>query len=341
MEKLTIHGKSGISQLLVGELVQHISAYLPETDVIVITGQQISNLYSTILQPYKTITIGQGEDVKSLTTVSYIYDELIKLGADRSTFILGVGGGIVCDIAGFVASTYLRGLRFGFVPTTLLAQVDASVGGKNGVNFHGLKNRIGTINQPDFVLCDPSFFATLPEKEIRCGLGEVVKHALIADAELFSYIENHVEAILSLNPDVMKRLVLDSIRIKSAVVNRDEREQGERRILNFGHTVGHIIEEHSTFSHGEAISVGMVTAAKISQQLGLLSEEAVQRIINLLEKLGLPVHSPIPATDIVKTLSMDKKREGDNLHFIVLNAIGHADIKSISISDLQHLILNS
>lgn len=338
MEKLTVHGKSGSSQLLVGEPVQHISTRLPDTGVIVITDERVYNLYPAVFQPYKTITIACGEGVKTLNTVIYIYEQLMALGAGRSTFIVGVGGGVVCDIAGFTASTYLRGLRFGFVPTTLLAQVDASVGGKNGVNFQGFKNRIGTINQPEFVLCDPAFFATLPEREIRCGLGEVVKHALIADADMFDYIESHITDILSLQPAAMKRLVLDSVRIKSAVVNRDEREQGERRILNFGHTLGHIIEERSAFNHGEAVAAGMVVAANVSQQLGCISEATVQRIIALLQQLGLPVQSPIPAAELVDALSMDKKREGDHIHFVVLNDIGRAAIKTLPISNLQKLI---
>jgi 3-dehydroquinate synthase len=245
---------------------------------------------------------------------------------------------VVCDITGFAASTYLRGLRFGFVPTTLLAQVDASIGGKNGVNFKGLKNRVGTFNQPDFVLCDPAFFQTLPEKEVRCGLGEIVKHALIADAGMFEYMEKNVSNIISRQPEVLQQLVADSVRIKAAVVNRDEREQGERRLLNFGHTVGHIIEERSTLTHGEAVAVGMVVAAQLSQQRGILSDSAFNRIIALLKALSLPVQCPLTCDEIAEGLAWDKKREGNALYFIFLKDIGHAVVEKVPIRQLQSLI---
>ncbi len=341
MEKITVQGQSGMSQLFIGELIKDISDYLPQGKIIIITDEQVNSLYSAIFQSYDIILIGQGEQMKTLSTVESVYDRLQELEVDRSTFILGVGGGMVCDVAGFVSSTYLRGLPFGFVPTTLLAQVDASVGGKNGVNFSGFKNRIGTINQPQFVLCDSTFFNTLPEREFRSGLGEVVKHALIADTDMFNYIEEHIDDILALNPYAMQRLVLDSLRIKSAVVSRDEREQGERRLLNFGHTVGHIIEEHSLLNHGEAVSVGMVIAAKISHHLGLLPNNDLQRIIKLLQRLGLPVTSPIPAEQIIQTLSMDKKCEDNHLHFVLLNNIGHAEIRKVSLLELQKLITHN
>ena len=163
--------------------------------------------------------------------------------ADRASFIVGIGGGIVCDVTGYAASTYLRGLKFGFVASTLLAQVDAAVGGKNGVNWEGYKNMIGVFNQPDFVICDPLLLRTLPRREVLSGMAEVVKHALIADAGLFSYLEENGSGVLDLRPEVMERLVCDSVRIKSSIVNRDEREKGERRLLNFGHTFGHALEK--------------------------------------------------------------------------------------------------
>lgn len=335
-----IYGGSKSSQLIVGESIKIFKQWLPYPDPVIITDKSVYKLYSHLFQPFKTITINSGEEEKSLSTVSYIYDGFLEYGVDRSTFIVAVGGGQVCDIAGFAASTYLRGLHFGFVPTTLLAQVDAGVGGKNGVNFHGLKNRIGTFTQPDFVWCDPAFFTTLSEREFRCGLGEVVKHALIADAGLFAYMENHVAGILQREPAVMERLVLDSVRIKSAVVNRDEQEQGERRILNFGHTIGHVVEQLSELNHGESVSVGMVAAAKISGQPGLLPEECITRITALLQELGLPTTCPVPAAQLLSLLDKDKKREGDHLHFVLLRAIGQPVIERIPLSRLQDLIIH-
>ena len=338
MEKKLIRGIYGESLLLLGESANYVDKYLPDSKVVVITDTEVYNLYPAFFQPYKVIILGQGEQIKNLSTVSYIYEKFVEYEVERSTFVLGVGGGVVCDITGFAASTYLRGLRFGFVPTTLLAQVDASIGGKNGVNFNGLKNRIGAFSQPAFVLCDPAFFQTLSEKEFRCGLGEVVKHALIADAEMFEYMEKHVSSIVSRQAEVLQRLVADSVRIKAEVVNRDEREQGERRILNFGHTTGHIIEERSALSHGEAVAAGMVVAAQLSQQRGMLSDNAFNRIIALLKALSLPVQSPLTRDEIVDGLSWDKKREGDEIYFIFLQDIGKAVIEKKPIRQLQAMI---
>lgn len=338
MEKLVIHGEHAESTLLVGAQYRHIVEYLPHGKVIVITDERVRELYPTFFNDHEPIVIGTGEPIKTLDTVAAIYTKLVEKEADRTTFLLGVGGGVVCDIAGFVATTYMRGLRFGFAPTTLLAQVDAAVGGKNGVNFGGFKNRIGTFNQPEFVLCDPAFFHTLPAREVRSGLAEVVKQALIADAGLFDEIEHKVTAILALEPVVMERLVAASVRIKADVVGRDEKEHGERRKLNFGHTVGHAVEQQTKLAHGEAVSVGMAVAAKLSARLGLLPEAAVTRIIKLLGELNLPVTLPLSAEKVITALSGDKKREGDVLHFVLLNAIGRAEVKEISLVQLRELL---
>jgi len=338
MEKRLIRGIHGESLLLIGESANYVNKYLPDSKVVIITDEEIYRLYPDFFRSYEAIVLGQGEQIKNLTTITSIYEKFVEYEVDRSTFILGIGGGLVCDIVGFAASTYLRGLHFGFVPTTLLAQVDASVGGKNGVNFNGLKNRIGTFNQPDFVLCDPVFFQSLPEKEFRCGLGEVVKHALIADAGMFDYIENHIAGIAAREPKVLQQLVSDSVCIKAEVVNRDERELGERRLLNFGHTVRHIIEERSSLTHGEAVAVGMVVAAQISQRRGLLPDAALDRITALLTALHLPVQLPLSHDEIIDNMVWDKKREGKDLYFIFLKDIGHAVIEKIPIRQLQAFI---
>ena len=182
------------------------------------------------------MTVGAGESAKTLDTAGRLYEELMALSVDRSGFIVAVGGGIVCDVAGFVASTYLRGIRFAFVASTLLAQVDASVGGKNGVNVGGYKNMVGVFNQPEFVICDPHLLGTLPQNEILCGAAEIIKHAAIADSALFGYLEENSHRLFDLDEAVVEKLVYDSVLIKSGVVNRDEKETGERRKLNFGHT---------------------------------------------------------------------------------------------------------
>ena len=245
MKNINIKGITGDSTIKVGECLENVRNYIPVEKVVIITDSNVRGYYQKDFPPCEVIEIGIGEKIKTLDTVNNIYEKLLLLEADRSCFILGIGGGIVCDIAGFVASTYLRGVRFGFVSTTLLSQVDASVGGKNGVNFQGYKNMVGVFNQPEFVICDMKLLKTLPEKEVLCGLSEIVKHGAIADAELFSYLEKNHEKALGLDTKVIERLVYDSVVLKSTVVNKDEKESGERRKLNFGHTLGHAIENET------------------------------------------------------------------------------------------------
>ncbi|MCP4664736.1 MAG: 3-dehydroquinate synthase, partial [Deltaproteobacteria bacterium] len=235
---------------------------------------------------------------------------------------------------GFVASVYMRGVRFGFVSTTLLSQVDASVGGKNGVNFRGYKNMVGVFSQPEFVICDTDLLGTLPEREIRCGLAEVVKHAAIADPDLFSYLEKNAEKALLLDAGVIEKLVYASVVIKSSVVNRDEREKGERMKLNFGHTLGHAIERVAGVPHGEAVSVGMAAAAELSKKRGYLSDEDAERIEALLRQLKLPTRLELDGDRVLDALKKDKKRKGDSIHFVFLHGIGNAVVEDVSISEL-------
>ena len=203
-----------------------------------------------------------------------IYARLMEIGADRSTLLVGIGGGIVTDITGFVATTYMRGMDFGFVATTLLAQVDASVGGKNGVNILNYKNMVGTFAQPSFVISDVAFLRTLPHRELHAGMGEVVKMAIIGDEELFNFIEENISASCYTNIDTMQRIVLDSIRLKADIVDRDECEKGIRRVLNLGHTIAHAIEKCThKLNHGEAVAVGISKISHISNAMGILSNE--------------------------------------------------------------------
>ena len=249
-----------------------------------------------------------------------------------------MGGGIVCDIAGFVASTFLRGVRFGFVATTLLAQVDASVGGKNGVNFQGFKNMVGLFHQPEFVICDPELLKTLPQKEISCGLAEIVKHGAIADADLFAYLEQHAKDTLVLDRQVIEKLVLASVRIKSAMVKRDETEKGERRLLNFGHTFGHAIEKVAGISHGEAVSRGMAIAAALSVKKDLLTADEDKRLRALLNNLKLPTYFGLETKAVANAIGKDKKREGNWIHFVLLNGIGSATVAKITLAELEDAI---
>ena len=264
MKIIEINSQTGLSKIAVGESLVNIGKYVNGTKTVIITDKNLNHFYNLQFPQWDTIVIGTGEKIKTLETVEYIYRNLVELEIDRSCFIVGVGGGIVCDITGFAASTYMRGLGFGFVSTSLLSQVDASVGGKNGVNFQGYKNMIGVFNQPEFVICDPVMLKTLPQEELLSGFAEIVKHAAIGNSDMFSFLENNFQKALDLDAQILGKLVYDSVKIKAAVVRRDEKEEGERRKLNFGHTLGHAIEKTIGIPHGEAVSIGIVFAADLS-----------------------------------------------------------------------------
>jgi 3-dehydroquinate synthase len=338
VKSIEIQGSAGTCRIQVGESLRHLGAYLPAGQVILLTDSNVRRYYPMEFSPEAVIEIGTGEKVKDLETVRFIYERLVELEVDRSSFLLGLGGGIVCDLTGFAASTYMRGISFGLVPTTLLAQVDAGVGGKNGVNFSGYKNMIGTFIQPEFVFCDPHFLKTLPSKEISCGLAEIVKAAAMDDQSLFSFLEGNVHPALQLDPQVMETLVYRSLSIKAGIVTRDEREKGERRKLNFGHTLGHALEKVTGLSHGEAISLGMVLAAELSVKKGCLSESEANRLKALLQRFGLPVRLSFSVDKITAALRMDKKRHGKTIHFVFLQGIGSCSVEEIGLGELERLV---
>ena len=340
MKTFEIHGSTGDSFIHVGETIRNLAKYIPSKNVVLITDTTVKKYYENQFPPYPLITLKTGETIKTLDTVRNIYEKLLEFEADRSTFIVGIGGGIVCDITGFAASTYLRGMRFGFVSTTLLSQVDASVGGKNGVNFKGYKNLIGVFNQPEFVICDPDLLRTLPRKEILNGMAEIVKHAAIEDSNFFTYLEKHFQKALALDIGVIEKLVYDSIVIKSRVVNQDELEKGTRRKLNFGHTFGHAFEKTAGVDHGEAVSAGMVAAAVLSVKKGRLSADDAGRIKALLQKIGLPVIIQAEGKKIFDALKKDKKRKGNLIYFVLLNGIGNAFVEQIPLKTLEDLFEN-
>jgi 3-dehydroquinate synthase len=340
MKTVNIKSASADSVIMIGERLENLNAYLPVKTPIIITDANVQNFWGTHFPQGPVITIDTGEKIKTIDTVRYIYEQLLAFEADRSSFLLGVGGGIVCDVAGFVASTYMRGVRFGFVSSTLLAQVDASVGGKNGVNFGGYKNIVGVFNQPEFVICDLNLLKTLPPKELLSGFAEIIKHGAIADKDLFAYLEKNFDSALALDQDVIEKLVYDSVIIKSSIVNRDEKEKGERRKLNFGHTFGHAIEKITQVRHGEAVSAGMVLASALGVKRGDLSAQDSARIVRILEKFGLPVRLKFDSQKVLAAIRMDKKREGDLIHFVLLNEIGKAYVEEIAFRELEELIEN-
>lgn len=338
MKTLEISGNTGKSKIYINKPFTYAEKLLKGERVVIITDDNIKDLYEDKFPSGDIITIGTGEGIKTLQTIEDIYKKLMDLEFDRSGFILGVGGGIVCDIAGFAASTYMRGIRFGFVASTLLAQVDASVGGKNGVNLEGHKNMVGVFNQPEFVICDPEILKTLPVKELKNGFAEIAKHALIGDRNLFEFMEQNHKRALELDPEVIGRLTQSSLVLKSGIVNRDEKEKGERRKLNFGHTIAHALEKTMSLSHGEAVAVGMGISAKLSVKMSDLSAEGEKRIYELFKKFDLNQNIKIPCDEITKAVRKDKKREGDDINFILLKNIGEAIIEKIPIKVLEGVI---
>lgn len=299
--------------------------------IFIITDPRVNKYHfkkvkQAISQKIIKIVIPKGESAKNIAVVEKIWQKLLLAGCDRKSLIINLGGGVIGDVGGFAASTFMRGVAFVQIPTTLLAQVDASLGGKVGVNFAGVKNLIGTFNQPLAVLCDINFLATLPNREFIEGFAEAIKHGIIADKKYFDFVTSKKPG--SFNQQELVKIVLGSVKIKAGIVSEDEKEAGRRRLLNFGHTIGHAIEAlsqqtASSLLHGEAISIGMVAEARISQHMGLISEAEVNRIIKALSLAGLPIQMPDLSTKtILAKIKSDKKSEGGEINWTLISAIG-------------------
>ena len=311
------------SRVCIGSAGKLLPGLLPERRVIAISDSNVDRCHRRLLSSYEHILIGMGEQSKTLVTVDKVYRALLEMNADRGCFILGIGGGVVTDVAGFVASTYMRGVDFGFVPTTLLGQVDASIGGKNGVNVGGYKNIVGSFNQPHFIVCDISLLASLPDREFRAGLAEIVKTAVVGDGELFSLLEETSFAQLRKDAQLLERAVEAAIRVKASVVESDEREEGERRKLNLGHTIAHAVEKSVRgINHGEAVAIGLGFMASLAGRIGLLDSADAGRITALLGRFGFYTALPADMHRLLKAVEKDKKRSGGSLHLIVPTAIG-------------------
>jgi len=288
-----------------------------------------------------------GEAQKSLSTASLVYDRLAKCHADRKTLVVAVGGGVIGDLAGFVAATYARGLPLLIVPTTLLAMVDSSVGGKVGVNHPQAKNLIGAFHQPVGVWTDTATLVTLPDREYRSGLAEVVKYGVILDADFFAYLETQADALLGRQPEVVRQVVARCCRLKADVVERDEREEtGLRMILNYGHTFAHAFETvagYGTWLHGEAVAAGMACASRLAERQGLIPREVTERQLRLLRRFGLPTAPEAwPIADLVLTMRSDKKSLGGRLRFILPRKLGEAIlVEDISEAEIRRVLEES
>ncbi len=327
------------TKLIYGRVFEDYISSIKAGNIIVITDENVSSTYRSRYWPSKVIVIGTGEDVKNLATVKAIYSRLLDYQADRFSYIIGIGGGIVCDIAGFAASTFQRGLRLGFVPTTLLAQVDASIGGKNGVNFERQKNYIGTFYQPEFILFDTKYLRTLDKKQILCGIAESIKHSLIGSPELLALMEKEYEGIKGMDDDTIRSLIDRSSAVKIDVVEKDEKETGIRRILNFGHTFGHAIEMEYGLSHGEAVALGMVISLKMSVKKGYMNAGLYDRIIKLFGKYNIQTDISVDKMKIIRSIERDKKKEDKFMHFVFLRDISSPALEKIRLKELEELYL--
>lgn len=311
----------------IGELVA-------PAQTIIITDSNVAGLYGHLFDRFKAvIVVPAGEDAKNFATLLSIVQQLIQHEAHRSSFILGVGGGMVTDITGFAASVYMRGVRFGYVPTSLLGMVDAAVGGKNGINIGLQKNLLGTIAQPEFILFDHHFLDTLPATEWSNGFAEVIKCACLFDAPMFKELLNNTLADYKNNRAATAGLVARCVDWKNKIVLADERENGTRKLLNFGHTAGHAFETVCHIPHGQAVALGMLVACRLSVQQGLADSVTVQ-LATLLQQYGLPVNIVADTDALMQVLAMDKKRDSDGIDFILLQTLGagvihHTDLDTI------------
>ena len=312
-----------------------IAGLVKDANIIIVTDENVFNHHAEKLAAFSVIKFAAGEEYKNQATVDYIIGELIKLGAHKNTFLIGVGGGVVTDITGYVAAVYMRGLKFGLVPTSILAMVDAAIGGKNGIDVGVYKNMVGTILQPGFIFYDYAFLETLPVKEWINGFAEVIKHACIKDELLFKVLEKYSLHEYQTDKTLIADLIEKNVEIKTSVVVNDEFEKGERKLLNFGHTVGHAIENLHGIPHGHAVSIGMIAACNLSVQLNNFHADDAAKIVRLLAKYHLPVDVETDHEKVFEVLKMDKKRKGDGVQFILLKNIGNAEIQFISLTDLQ------
>jgi 3-dehydroquinate synthase len=316
---------------------REVASLLPSEGIFIITDTNITRYYSDIFPQGEVLETEPGEQSKRLEIVADLCRRLLDAGADRSSFILGFGGGVVCDIAGLVASIFMRGVRHGFVSTTLLSQVDASIGGKTGVNLGEYKNIIGTFRQPEFVLCDHSLLSTLPEEELMSGVGELIKHAVIRDRNLFFDIASSIDRIYDRDPVLLAPLIERAVRIKAEVVSHDPFEKGPRRILNFGHTFGHVLEPFYGIPHGLAVAEGMIIAAEMSVWTGDMPHSELRVLEGALEKAGMVQEHKLPP-NIISLISRDKKSESGTINMVLLRSVGKAITKKMKLVDITDFI---
>lgn len=336
MKKITYKFSDKSTDFYFNAEFSYLGTLIDQAKAVVITDDNIYQANKKKFSGWNTIVLNPGEEYKVQETVDAIIQQLVGFGADRKTFLLGVGGGVITDLTGYVAGIYMRGLPFGFVPTTILAMVDAAIGGKNGIDVGLYKNLVGTIRQPNFLLYDLSFLKSLPKDEWRNGFAEIIKHASIKDSRLFRELEKNQLSSFQKDLKALGNLITKNVTIKATVVQNDEFETGERRLLNFGHTLGHAIENLYELSHGQAISIGMTAACQISEKLNGFKD--TDRVTGLLGRYGLPTFAEYDKSKAMDVLKMDKKKSGSSMNYVLLEKIGKAVVKPIPIHQLEEII---
>ncbi len=317
--------------------ISYLKKIVDAKNAIIITDENVYKHHQPKFKGWDVIVLKAGEEYKIQGTVDSIIEELIAMQADRKTTLIGIGGGVVTDMTGYVASVYMRGISFGFIPTTVLAMVDASIGGKNGIDVGVYKNMVGIIRQPKFLLYDLNFLASLPQAEWENGFAEIIKHACIKDAAMFSLLDKNRLSLYQAKKNLMSELIKRNVLIKTKVVQKDEFEKAERRLLNFGHTLGHALENQYELSHGQAIAIGMTYACHISEQLSGFKQ--TEKVVKVLEQYGLPTYASFNKKKAIEVLKMDKKRERKEMNYILLEKVGKGVVMSIPVKALEKLVL--
>ncbi|MFY7901257.1 MAG: 3-dehydroquinate synthase [Chitinophagaceae bacterium] len=336
MKKQTFHFTSASVDYYFNASIRQLKEIVPVAQAIIITDEQVHALYQAKFKGFKTIIIPAGEQHKNQTTVDSIIQQLIQLQADRKSILIGVGGGVVTDITGYTASVYMRGIAFGFVPTTLLAMVDASIGGKNGIDVGIYKNMVGIIRQPKFLLYDVSLLKTLSIADWSNGFAEIIKHACIKDAAMFKMLQENTLTKFQKNKELLAKLVERNAKLKTKVVQQDEFEKGDRKLLNYGHTLGHALENQYQLYHGQAVAIGMVYAGIISTQL--LKFKRANEVVVILSKYGLPTQMNFDKVKALEVLKMDKKREQAFINYILIEKIGKGVIQQLPLTQIETII---
>ncbi len=336
MKKVTIDFNNSSTDLFFDASFDQLETVTLKTNTVIITDENVYNKNKKKFKGWNQIVIKPGEKHKVQSTVDSIIKKLIAIGANRKTFIVGAGGGVVTDIAGYVAGIYMRGLKFGFIPTSILAMADAAIGGKNGIDVGVYKNIIGLIRQPSFLLYDYSLLKSLPKKQWINGFAEIIKHACIKDEELFTLLELHKLTDFVKDKVLLDELIQRNALLKCKFIQQDEFEQGDRKLLNFGHTFGHAIENNYSLPHGYAVAIGMVVAAVISETHTQFRD--ISRLTGLIKKYSLPVYLSFKAKKVLEVMRSDKKKVDNTIDYVLLEKIGKGVLQPLSLEDVGVII---